>query len=82
MGVKTEAVFQEPEKKDTALENRTVKRTILEDSPRGQYMNNRNYRRKKKNMEEKGWLERNQRINRDFPRAEGPKAAHLKGPTK
>lgn len=77
MGDKTEAVFQEPEEKDKALE----KRTILEDSPGGQYINNRNYR--KKNMErEKGRLERNQRINRDFSRAEGPKAAHLKGPTK
>lgn len=81
MGDKTEAVFQEPGEKDKALENRTEKRTILEDSPGGQYMNNRNYR--KKNMErEKGWLERNQRINRDFSRAEKPKAAHLKGPTK
>lgn len=54
---------------------------MSENSPGGQYMNNRNYR--KKNMErEKGRVERNQRINRDFSRAEGPKAAHLKGPTK
>lgn len=56
MGDKTKTVFQEPEKKDKALENRTGKRTIIKDSPGGQYMNNKNYR--KKNMERRGgWKE-------------------------